>query len=55
MSVRLSAGSGRVVGDDPVHRTSRSAETVVGPGNFSSGELMVTLQLSDLVLLAILV
>lgn len=47
MSIRLSTGSGLVVGDDPVQRTSRSAETIVGPGNFSSGELIVTLQLLD--------
>lgn len=52
MSIRLSTGRGLVVGDAPVQRTSRSAETVVGPGNFSSGELIVTLQLFDLMLSA---
>jgi hypothetical protein len=33
-------GRGPVEGLEPVHRTRRSEETVVGPGNFSSGELI---------------
>ena len=40
-------GSGPVVGLDPVQSTSRFEETVVGPENFSSGELMFTDQLFD--------
>ncbi len=39
-------GRGPVVGDEPVHKTSRSEEIVEGPGNFSSGDVTVTLQLS---------
>lgn len=43
-------GSGPVAGLDPVQRTNRFEEMVVGPENFSSGELILMVQLFDCLL-----
>lgn len=40
-------GRGPVAGLEPVQRTNKSEDTVVGPGNFSSGELIWTVQFLD--------
>ena len=45
ISWMLVMGKGPVVGEEPVHSTTRSDVTVMGPGNFSSGELTLTFQL----------
>lgn len=44
ISWMLVMGRGPLVGEEPVHSTKISDETVTGPGNFSSGELTLTFQ-----------
>jgi hypothetical protein len=47
ISWTLLNGSGLVVGEEPVQRTTRSEETVMGSENFGSREEILTFQLLD--------
>lgn len=47
----METGRGPVVGVDPVQRTRRLEEMVFGSGNFSSGELILTVQFPDCLML----